>query len=90
MNSSAGTNYFKDPEYIIIQGYGLSCLGLSKGVAEGRMALFQEMMRQQLESSMHTELDKLLGTTTGAEKEVHSHTLSVSLLLFLSNHLVVI
>uniref|UniRef100_A0A671TX14 UTP--glucose-1-phosphate uridylyltransferase n=2 Tax=Sparus aurata TaxID=8175 RepID=A0A671TX14_SPAAU len=43
---------------------------LSKGVAKGGMAQFQEMMRQQLESSMHTELEKLLGTSTGAEKEV--------------------
>uniref|UniRef100_A0A4W6DUR3 UTP--glucose-1-phosphate uridylyltransferase n=1 Tax=Lates calcarifer TaxID=8187 RepID=A0A4W6DUR3_LATCA len=34
------------------------------------MAQFQEMMRQQLESSMHTELEKLLDTTTGAEREV--------------------
>uniref|UniRef100_A0AAQ6IHD9 UTP--glucose-1-phosphate uridylyltransferase n=1 Tax=Anabas testudineus TaxID=64144 RepID=A0AAQ6IHD9_ANATE len=34
------------------------------------MAQFQEMMRQQLESSMHTELEKLLNTVTGAEKEV--------------------
>uniref|UniRef100_A0A8C4FDZ4 UTP--glucose-1-phosphate uridylyltransferase n=1 Tax=Dicentrarchus labrax TaxID=13489 RepID=A0A8C4FDZ4_DICLA len=42
-----------------------------KGVAKGGMAQFQEMMRQQLESSMHTELEKLLDTTTGeAEREV--------------------
>lgn len=34
------------------------------------MAQFQEMMRQQLESSMHTELEKLLDTVVGAEKEV--------------------
>ncbi|KAG8000329.1 UTP--glucose-1-phosphate uridylyltransferase [Nibea albiflora] len=33
------------------------------------MAEFQEMMRQQLESSMHTELEKLLDTSTGAERE---------------------
>ncbi|XP_006784029.1 UDP-glucose pyrophosphorylase 2b [Neolamprologus brichardi] len=44
--------------------------GLSKGVANGGMAQFQEMMRQQLESSMHDELEKLLDTTTGAEREV--------------------
>lgn len=50
----------------------LARLGLSKGVAKGGMAQFQEMMRQQLESSMHTELEKLLGTSTGAEKEVQS------------------
>lgn len=38
------------------------------------MAQFQEMMRQQLESSMQTELEKLLDTSTGSEKEVHQHT----------------
>lgn len=54
------------------------------------MAQFQEMMRQQLESSMHTELEKLLGTSTGAEKEVQSYELSVSLPLFLLDHLDVI
>ncbi|GLD69621.1 UTP--glucose-1-phosphate uridylyltransferase-like isoform X1, partial [Lates japonicus] len=43
---------------------------LSKAVANRGMAQFQEMMRQQLESSMHTELEKLLDTTTGAEREV--------------------
>ncbi|TKS86029.1 UTP--glucose-1-phosphate uridylyltransferase [Collichthys lucidus] len=43
--------------------------GLSKGVADRGMAQFQEMMRQQLESSMHTELEKLLDTSTGAERE---------------------
>lgn len=40
-------------------------------MANGGMAQFQEMMRQQLESSMHDELEKLLDTTTGAEREVH-------------------
>lgn len=49
----------------------LACPGLSKGVPDVGMAQFQEMMRQQLESSMHTELEKLLDTTTGTEKEVH-------------------
>ncbi|TNN37175.1 UTP--glucose-1-phosphate uridylyltransferase [Liparis tanakae] len=44
--------------------------GLSKGVANGGMAQFQEMMRQQLESSMHAELEKLLDTAEGAEQEV--------------------
>ncbi|CAG00304.1 unnamed protein product [Tetraodon nigroviridis] len=34
------------------------------------MAQFQEMMRQQLESSMHSELEKLLDTATGPEREV--------------------
>lgn len=48
----------------------LACPGLSKERANGGMAQFQEMMRQQLESSMHTELEKLLDTTTEAEKEV--------------------
>lgn len=38
------------------------------------MAQFQEMMRQQLESSMHTELEKLLDTSAGPEKEVHRPT----------------
>ncbi|CAL9687867.1 unnamed protein product [Knipowitschia caucasica] len=33
------------------------------------MAQFQEMMRQQLESSMHTELGKLLDTSLEPEKE---------------------
>lgn len=49
------------------------CPGLSKGVVEERMAQFQEMMRQQLESSMQTELEKLLDTSTGSEKEVRQH-----------------
>lgn len=55
----------------------LACPGLSKGVAKGGMAQFQEMMRQQLESSMHTELEKLLDTTTGTEREVYSRTPSL-------------
>ncbi|CAB1343923.1 unnamed protein product [Coregonus sp. 'balchen'] len=33
------------------------------------MAQFQEVMRQQLETSMHTELEKLLDTATGGDKE---------------------
>lgn len=52
--------------------------GLRKGAVEGRMAQFQEMMRQQLESSMHTELEKLLDTSAGPEKEVHRPTHSSS------------
>lgn len=48
----------------------LSCPGLGKGDSERGMAQFQEMMRQQLESSMHSELEKLLDTATGPEKEV--------------------
>lgn len=56
----------------------LSCPGLSKGVASAGMAQFQEMMRQQLESSMHTELEKLLGTSTGADREVLLLPFSVS------------
>lgn len=57
----------------------LVSLGLTKGVAKEGMAHFEEMMRQQLENSMHTELEKLLDTTTGAEREVYQ--LSVSLFL---------
>lgn len=34
------------------------------------MAQFQEEMRQQLESSMHAELEKLLSTSKGADAEV--------------------
>lgn len=48
----------------------VSYAGLTKGLANGGMAEFQEVMRQQLESSMHTELEMLLDTATGAEKEV--------------------
>ncbi|XP_077438805.1 UDP-glucose pyrophosphorylase 2b isoform X3 [Vanacampus margaritifer] len=33
------------------------------------MSHFQEMMRQQLESSIHSEMEKLLDTTSGAERE---------------------
>lgn len=54
------------------------------------MAQFQEMMRQQLESSMHTELELLLGTTTGAEKEVRLLVPSSLFLICVSNHLVVV
>ncbi|CAG6016474.1 unnamed protein product [Menidia menidia] len=43
--------------------------GLCRGAPTKGMAQFQEMMRQQLESSMHAELEKLLGSA-GAEKEV--------------------
>lgn len=61
----------------------LSRPGLGKGDSERGMAQFQEMMRQQLESSMHSELEKLLNTATGPEREVRwltlcSHTLPVS------------
>lgn len=52
--------------------FSLSCPDLCKGDAESGMAQFEEMMRQQLESSMHSELEKLLDTTTGPEKEVRS------------------
>lgn len=44
--------------------------GLSKGAVHEGMAQFQEMMRQQLESSMHAELEKLLNTAAGEEREV--------------------
>uniref|UniRef100_A0A8C7XQC9 Uncharacterized protein n=1 Tax=Oryzias sinensis TaxID=183150 RepID=A0A8C7XQC9_9TELE len=40
-----------------------------RGKTEG-MAQFQEIMRQQLESSMQAELQKLLGTASGSEEEV--------------------
>lgn len=48
----------------------LSRPGLGNGDADRGMAQFQEMMRQQLESSMHSELEKLLATAAGPEKEV--------------------
>ncbi|XP_050989253.1 UDP-glucose pyrophosphorylase 2b isoform X1 [Labeo rohita] len=46
--------------------------GLSKELPSNinGMAQFQEVMRQQLESSMHVELEKLLSTVKGAEAEV--------------------
>ncbi|KAK5908810.1 hypothetical protein CgunFtcFv8_016836 [Champsocephalus gunnari] len=44
--------------------------GLNKGAANGGMAQFQEMMRQQLESSMNAELEKLLDSTEGSDREV--------------------
>ncbi|KAK2921622.1 hypothetical protein Q8A73_001107 [Channa argus] len=50
----------------ILRSHSLS----KEGVLRGGMAQFQEMMRQQLESSMHTELKKLLDTVTGVEREV--------------------
>lgn len=37
------------------------------------MAQFQEMMRQQLESSMDAELEKLVDTVTGADRDVRQH-----------------
>lgn len=54
----------------------LRCLvliaGLSKELPRNAygMAQFQEVMRQQLESSMHNELEKLLNTAKGADAEV--------------------
>ncbi|XP_073682664.1 UTP--glucose-1-phosphate uridylyltransferase-like [Garra rufa] len=46
--------------------------GLSKELPSNTngMAQFQEVMRQQLESSMHAELEKLSSTAKGAEAEV--------------------
>ncbi|XP_023698150.1 UDP-glucose pyrophosphorylase 2b isoform X2 [Paramormyrops kingsleyae] len=44
--------------------------GLSKGVPRSRMAQFQEEMRQQLEASMDTELERLLSMSEGADVEV--------------------
>lgn len=58
---------------VAVKNASVSCPGLSKGVVNGGMAQFQEVMRQQLESSMHTELEKLLDTASGAEKEVHTY-----------------
>jgi len=51
----------------------VSIVGLSKeGLPSNHygMAQFQEVMRQQLESSMHVELEKLLSTVKGPEAEV--------------------
>lgn len=47
-------------------------VGLSKELPRNTygMAQFQEVMRQQLESSMHLELEKLLNTAKGADAEV--------------------
>ncbi|XP_046900114.1 UTP--glucose-1-phosphate uridylyltransferase-like isoform X1 [Hypomesus transpacificus] len=39
-------------------------------LSKGAMSEFQEQMRQQLESSMHKELEKLGATTKGAEAEI--------------------
>ncbi|PWA14030.1 hypothetical protein CCH79_00015801 [Gambusia affinis] len=44
--------------------------GLSERVPHKGMAQFQEMMRQQLESSMDAELEKLVDTVTGADRDV--------------------
>ncbi|MEQ2214532.1 hypothetical protein XENOCAPTIV_011119 [Xenoophorus captivus] len=43
---------------------------LSERVAHKGMAQFQEMMRQQLESSMDTELEKLVDTVSGTDRDV--------------------
>lgn len=43
---------------------------LTTDLSKGAMSEFQEQMRQQLESSMHKELEKLGATTKGAEAEV--------------------
>lgn len=50
------------------------------------MAQFQEMMRQQLETLMYTELEKLLDNTTEAEKEVQitlTHSLCLRMTIWL-------
>ncbi|KAJ8365882.1 hypothetical protein SKAU_G00147130 [Synaphobranchus kaupii] len=44
--------------------------GLSKSAANSGMAEFQEVMRQELEKSMHDELQKLISTGKGAEAEI--------------------
>lgn len=56
----------------VCPSFSLSCPDRCKGDGESRMAQFEEVMRQQLESSMHSELEKLLDTATGPEKEVRS------------------
>ena len=43
---------------------------LTADLSRGAMSEFQEKMRQQLESSMHKELEKLAATAEGAEAEV--------------------
>lgn len=48
--------------------------GVSTSVApDSSMAQFQEVMRQQLESSMHAELEKLWSTAKGADTEVSGY-----------------
>ncbi|KAI1896905.1 hypothetical protein AGOR_G00099680 [Albula goreensis] len=44
--------------------------GLGKRAPNSGMAEFQEVMRQQLESSMHKELEKLISTVKGADAEI--------------------
>ncbi|KAJ8394190.1 hypothetical protein AAFF_G00049950 [Aldrovandia affinis] len=44
--------------------------GLSKRAPNTGMAEFQEVMRQELENSMHCELEKLLSTAKDAEAEI--------------------
>ncbi|XP_048858302.1 UTP--glucose-1-phosphate uridylyltransferase-like isoform X1 [Brienomyrus brachyistius] len=44
--------------------------GLTSRAPNSGMAEFQEVMRKELEASMHTELEKLLGTAKGAEAEL--------------------
>lgn len=51
--------------------------GLCEESAHRGMAQFQEIMRQQLEGSMQAELQKLLGTASGSEKEVRLLRLSL-------------
>ncbi|MED6271993.1 hypothetical protein CHARACLAT_025774, partial [Characodon lateralis] len=65
---------------------------LSERVAHKGMAQFQEMMRQQLESSMDTELEKLVDTVSGTDRDVRRHPVFIPpfLSLSLSDHLVVI
>lgn len=48
--------------------------GVSTSVPpDSSMAQFQEVMRQQLESSMHSELEKLMNTSKGAGAEVSAN-----------------
>ncbi|KAI4891251.1 hypothetical protein NFI96_014087, partial [Prochilodus magdalenae] len=45
-------------------------IGVSRQLPDKSMAQFQEVMRQQLESSMHAELEKLVSTAKGADAEI--------------------
>lgn len=56
--------------------------GVSTSVPpDSSMAQFQEVMRQQLECSMHAELEKLLGTAKGADAEVSGSGLIIPIFI---------
>ena len=52
--------------------------GVSRWVPDNSMAQFQKVMRQQLESSMHAELENLLSTAKGDDAEVGTAVLSLN------------